>query len=197
MAEGGIQDFGIAKRKAAERYAVTEDGVLPRNIEIEAALLAHQRLFGKGRHERSLTRQRQAALHAMELLRDYQPRLVGPVLNGSATEHAPVQLHAFADTAETVYISLMDRNIPYEVMERRVKVHADRQVAVPGLRFEIGIQAVEALVFPRDGIRQAPVSPVDGKPMRRADVAEVRLLLEVDTGGLGVPVLAGGDLPEP
>ena len=32
---------------------------------------------------------------------------------------------------------------------------------------------VEATVFPLDGIRQAPVSPVDGKPMRRADAAEL------------------------
>ena len=32
-------------------------------------------------------------------------------------------------------------------------------------------------VFPLDGIRQAPVSPVDGKPMRRADADEVEVLL--------------------
>jgi hypothetical protein len=29
-----------------------------------------------------------------------------------------------------------------------------------------------------DGIRQAPVSPVDGKPMRRADVDELEELLK-------------------
>jgi hypothetical protein len=33
-------------------------------------------------------------------------------------------------------------------------------------------------VFPLDGIRQAPVSPVDGRPMRRADAAELETLLE-------------------
>jgi hypothetical protein len=38
-------------------------------------------------------------------------------------------------------------------------------------------QAIEATVFPTDGIRQAPVSPVDGKPMRRADVADLEALL--------------------
>jgi hypothetical protein len=32
-------------------------------------------------------------------------------------------------------------------------------------------------VFPLDGIRQAPVSPVDGRPMRRADTAEIEALL--------------------
>jgi hypothetical protein len=46
-------------------------------------------------------------------------------------------------------------------------------VAVPSVRFEMGNETIEAFVFPRDGIRQAPVSPVDGKPMRRADLKEV------------------------
>ena len=33
-------------------------------------------------------------------------------------------------------------------------------------------------VFPIDGIRQSPASPVDGKPMRRADAAELEALLD-------------------
>jgi hypothetical protein len=33
------------------------------------------------------------------------------------------------------------------------------------------------VVFPLDGIRQSPSSPVDGKPMRRATTAEVEALL--------------------
>jgi hypothetical protein len=177
MAEHGIQDFLTAKRKAAERFGVSDVAVLPKNTEVEAALRAHHRLFGGTQHERSLTRQREAAIDAMELLAEFQPRLVGPVLAGSATEHADIQLHAFADTAEVVYILLMNRNVPHEVVERRVKMQADRTIPVPGLRFEVGQQRVEVLVFPRDGIRQAPVSPVDGRPMRRADIGEVHRLL--------------------
>jgi hypothetical protein len=33
------------------------------------------------------------------------------------------------------------------------------------------------VVFPLDGIRQSPSSPVDGKPMRRATAAEVAALV--------------------
>jgi hypothetical protein len=36
---------------------------------------------------------------------------------------------------------------------------------------------VDAVVFPVDGIRQSPASPVDGKPMRRASAAEVEAML--------------------
>jgi hypothetical protein len=177
MAEHGIHDYLTAKRKAAERFGVSDVAVLPKNTEVEEALRAHHRLFGGLQHERTLTVQRETALRAMELLQPFEPRLVGPVLNGSATEHTDIQLHVFADTAETVYIQLMDRGIPHEVVERRVKMQADRQLAMPGLRFVMGAFAVEVLVFPRDGIRQAPVSPVDGRPMRRADAAEVNRLV--------------------
>ena len=188
MAEHGIHDYLTAKRKAAERFGVSDAAVLPKNTEVEEALHAHHRLCGGPRHDRTLTRQRESALDAMELLADFNPRLVGPVLNGSATEHDDVQLHVFSDPAEAVYILLMDRHVPHEVVERRVKMQADRPVSVPGLRFEVGQQQVEALVFPRDGIRQAPVSPVDGKPMRRADAGEVhRLLAESPIDALTQP----------
>ena len=50
MAEHGIEDFLQAKRKAADRLAVHEVSVLPSNVEIEAALRAHQRLFGGDSH---------------------------------------------------------------------------------------------------------------------------------------------------
>ena len=62
MAEHGIQDFYIAKRKAAERYGVVDGAFLPRNTEIEAALMSHQRLFGGAQHQRSLQEQRRVAL---------------------------------------------------------------------------------------------------------------------------------------
>ena len=177
MAEHGIQDFLVAKRKAAERYGVQDGSVLPKNTEIEAALVARQRLFGEQEHSVSLDGQRRVALSAMMLLKQFEPRLVGSVLSGSATEFADIQLHVFSDSAEAVCMHLLDRRYDYEVFERKVRMQADRQIAVPAVRFGLRDEIVEALVFPRDGIRQAPVSPVDGKPMRRAAADEVESLL--------------------
>jgi hypothetical protein len=38
---------------------------------------------------------------------------------------------------------------------------------------------VELTVFPLDGLRQAPPSPIDGRPMRRLNLAGVeRMLIE-------------------
>ena len=61
---------------------------------------------------------------------------------------------------------------------------AERVRAYPGVRFEIDDQPIEATVFPTDGIRQAPVSPVDGRPMRRANTLEVEALLDEPAGYL-------------
>jgi hypothetical protein len=177
MAEHGIRDFLVAKRKAAERFGVTDGAVLPKNTEIELALVEYQRLFGASSHGESLHAQRRAALHAMRQLAGFKPRLVGSVLSGTATQHSQVQLHLFAERPEAVTIWLLDQGIRHEVTARRVKMNAERVLEYPGVRFEVDDQAIEATVFPTDGIRQAPVSPVDGRPMRRADAADVEALL--------------------
>ena len=179
MAEHGIRDFFVAKRKAAERLGVHDGAAaLPKNTEIETALAQYQRLFGRESHEESLQAQRRAALVAMQQLREFEPRLVGPVLSGTATEHSQVQLHLFADCAESVALKLIDHGVAHEVTERRVRMSPERVLAYPGLRFEVEDQSIDVTVFPTDGIRQAPVSPVDGRPMRRANALEVEALLE-------------------
>jgi hypothetical protein len=177
MAEHGIQDFHLAKRKAAERYGVKEGASLPKNSEIEAALLSYQRLFGGDQHASRLREQRRVAMEAMLMLQKFDPRLVGAVLAGSATDYADIQLHVFSDRAEAVYTYLMDRRFEYEVFERKVRMTLERVISVPSVRFEMGNEMVETFVFPRDGIRQAPVSPVDGKPMQRAGMSHLERLL--------------------
>jgi len=64
-------------------------------------------------------------------------------------------------------------------------------VSYPVVRFVAGRHEIDAVVFPVNGIRQSPASPVDGRPMRRASAEEVEALLEdaprrhVATGGFG------------
>ena len=184
MAEHGIQDFRAAKRKAAERFGITEEGALPSNAEIEASLAAYQRLFGADTHGVTLQAQRRAALRAMRTLAAFSPRLVGPVLTGTATAHSDVQLHLFVDNPEAVAFSLMDRGVGHEVGEHRLRLDAERFQNFPLVRFELDEHTIQATVFPVDGIRQTPVSPVDGRPMRRADVPELEALLSASEASL-------------
>ena len=177
MIEHGHEDYGIAKRKAAERFGVTDLAVLPRNTEIEEALAEHQRLFDPQAYASSLSEMREAAVEAMRLLEDFEPRLVGPVLSGTATAHNDIMLHLFADTPESVAVQLMDRGIRHEVAERRFRTQRNEVESFPALRFTAGGHEVDVTIFPKDGIRQAPPGPVDGTPMRRATLTEVEALL--------------------
>jgi hypothetical protein len=89
-----------------------------------------------------------------------------------------VQLHVFSDHAEAVALSLLDSRVRHELAERRVRLDAARTESLPCVCFSVEDQPVEAVIFPVDGIRQSPLSPVDGRPMRRADTSEVRALVE-------------------
>ncbi len=176
--EQGVKDYFIAKKKAASRLGVFDRNALPSNAEIAEALGEQQRLFEGDQHVESLTGLRRAARESMRLLHSFEPRLVGPVLEGTATAHSEVSLHLFAETPEAVALALMGQGIPYDSAQRRVKMRDGRYVYMPVFRFIGGDVDVDATVFPPLGLREPPASPVDGRPMRRARLAEVEALLE-------------------
>lgn len=182
IVEQGIRDFRIAKLKAAERLGMHSQGALPTNTEIELAVSDHLRLFEGDDHTSALQHLRRAALSAMRLLAEFSPRLVGPALTGTAATHSAANLHLFADHAEAVSACLDANGIRFRIFERRLKYQRDRAISHCGFRFEHGDATIEATVFAVDGLRQAPISPVDGRPMRRADAQAVTLLLQNPAG---------------
>lgn len=178
IVDQGIRDYRVAKTKAAERLGFNTRGALPGNAEVEHAIGEHHKVFGFGHHADVLRTMREAALDAMRLLSVFTPRLVGPVLNGTADANSAVNLHLFADNAEAVAMQLVDMNVPYRSYARRLKHRRDETGSYPGFEFRHASAAIQATVFPVDGIRQAPLSPIDGKPMDRADEKRVRSLVE-------------------
>ncbi|MEJ2604660.1 MAG: hypothetical protein P8172_15490 [Gammaproteobacteria bacterium] len=177
IADQGIENYRQAKVKAAERLGFRDRGALPSNAEIETALIEHHRLFGASDHSELLDTLRRVALDVMHRLAEFRPRLVGPVLAGTAASHSAINLHLFSDAAEDVAFRLDGEQTPYQLYERRLKSRQDRLDTYPGYRFRCGEAVVEATVFPEKGLRQAPISPVDGKPMRRADTRALERLL--------------------
>ena len=178
IVDHGIRDYRVAKQKAAERLGVSGRGSLPGNAEIEAAVADHLQLFGGDSHQDRLRLMRVAALSAMELLASFTPRLVGPVLSGTADENSAVNLHVFADSPEMVAMELADMGVNYRPYERRLKSRREQFETFAGFEFHHSHNHIQATVFPVDGIRQAPMSPVDGRPMKRVDSDAVQLLLE-------------------
>ena len=180
IVEQGVRDYRVAKIKAAERLGMSSRGSLPGNAEIEQAISNHLALFGGESHADFLQLMRDIALSAMNLLSEFSPRLVGPILQGTADENSAVNLHVFSDSPEAVAMLLTDHGLNCRPYERRLKISRGRG-ATPntftGYQFDFEGERVEATVFPVDGIRQSPISPIDGKPMKRADRKAVAALI--------------------
>ena len=180
MAESGMRDFHQAKLKAAERLGIHDDASLPRNREIEDALREYQRLFHGDAQAGGLRLRREAALRALDFFHGFDARLVGPVLEGTADAHAPVALHLYTDDPEAVPRFLEDHLIPAELRTRRLRLDRERQEDVPVWLFSAEELTFDLAVLPRDALRQAPLSGVDEKPMKRASVAQLQELLAAD-----------------
>ncbi|AGA35110.1 hypothetical protein TVNIR_3475 [Thioalkalivibrio nitratireducens DSM 14787] len=175
--EEGVRDYGLAKRKAAEHLGVDARRDLPANTEVESALLERSRLFATADTRREYRDRLRAAALVMERLSEFEPRLVGPLLLGVLQPQAVINLHGFAETVEEVIIRLGDRGIACHTGERQYR-GGGAGLRVPYLSFRGPDDTeIELTVFPTDGIRQAPPSPIDGRPMRRLGLAGVRELI--------------------
>lgn len=119
MAEDGITDYHLAKRKAARQLGLTEHVALPDNAEVEAELRAYRTLYQGEDHAEMLAAMRHSALDLLELLADFNPYLTGSVLDGTAGEHSRIDILLFADSAKEVEIFLLNRGIDIEHVEPR------------------------------------------------------------------------------
>jgi hypothetical protein len=181
MSEHGIRDFHHAKLKAAERLGILDTQALPRNLEVEQALREHQRLFLADRQPQLLRQRREAAAEAMGFLAAFEPRLVGAVLEGTADAHSAVCLHVFSDDPDAVVLYLREHGVPIEMQVRRLRYGRDDQPEYPVLLFSADDLPFDLTVLPLDALRQAPLDRAELRPMRRASLAQVEMLLEEDT----------------
>ena len=115
IAEHGIADWSLAKRKAVRQLMLPEGTALPGDDEVEAALVVHHALFGGDEHAVTLRQQREQALRWLRALAEFSPVLVGGVAQGWATEHSDIRLELIADDSKEVELLLINRNIGYRV----------------------------------------------------------------------------------
>lgn len=177
MAEQGVRDYSVAKRKAAERSGISDDRDLPSNREIEAALRDYQRLFQSVSQPLKLHALREVALEAMGFFARFEPRLVGAVLEGTADDFSAVCMHVFDDDPSELVRFLDDREIPFDEDERVLRLTPDDTVEFPVLRFDADDTTIDITILPRDLLRQAPLSRTGNSPMQRASINALRALI--------------------
>jgi hypothetical protein len=190
IATEGQHNYHAAKRKAALRIGTTERLALPSNSEVEDALRRYQGLYGGSAHLENLERLRGIAVDAMYHLQNYHPRLVGPVLEGTANEHSRVTLHVFSDSIESMILHFLENGIPFSQEQRQIRWFSGEHRTLPLIVFEREDAVIELMIFDEVHLRQAPPSPIDGKPQRRATLTDVECLL-TETGTLVIPSPAG------
>ena len=166
MAVDGVDDYALAKRKAARQAGARDTRNLPNNDEVEHALRAYQQLYQADEQRDRLRHLRQRAREMMELLARFDPYLWGAVLSGSAGKYSDIELLLFADSTKDVELFLLDRRIAYRSGERRIHI-GDELRGVPNFSvsgedadFDI---TVCALRDRRSQIRNTP----QGRPLER------------------------------
>ena len=181
MAEDGIDDFALAKRKAAKQLGAADSQALPGNDEIEAELRAYLALYQAEEHPQRIAELREIALDAMRALERFSPYLTGPVLKGIAGPYAEIELQLFPDSVKEVEIFLLDRNFPYATHEAR-RYAGDRAHAVSVLTLSWRGVPLRLSIFDARDERLALKTSQAGRVMDRAGIAEVGALLRDEPG---------------
>lgn len=117
IAEEGCE-YAQAKRRAVHEVfgeSGTRRTLMPDNSEVEHELRRYLRLFGGSGHRVLLTALRNIAAETMQALQEFEPHLIGAVLNGTATEHSDIHLQLFVDSAKDVELRLINLGIEFEV----------------------------------------------------------------------------------
>ena len=175
MAEDAIKDFSQAKHKAARQLGVSDTHCLPSNMEVDLALRQYQAIYQQEEHRDRIKGLRRQAVRVMKLLGSFEPRLTGPVLAGTATRHATIDLMVVADSDKDVELFLLAQKIAYGRAERRLRF-GDTCFKVPGFTLEDESVLIEIAVLAPTQWRALPRSAVDGKTW--AKLKQVECLLK-------------------
>lgn len=180
IAEQSDLSFAQARTKAAKRLRCTDQRQLPENREIELELKNHLQLFQPSIQAAQLHELRKSAAEAMRLFSPYQPRLIGPVLTGTASRHTPITLVLFSDTVENVAISLMEWKIPCQQRDISLDYSHKKRVRRTLFSFHAGEHQLELLVLPESERHNLPLDPTEGRPQKGASLNQLLKLLETD-----------------
>ena len=179
MAEDGVEDFALAKRKAARQLGAEDTQALPRNEEVEFELRTYQSLYQGDEQRERIRYLRSQALQAMRLLEPFRPYLSGPVLKGTAGRYSDIDLQLFTDDSKAVEMFLLNRTIAYDVTQQRYFA-GDRERAVTVLKVDWEGIPLNVAVYCSNDERGTLKTTFAGRPMERAGIQAVTQLLASD-----------------
>ena len=175
MAEDGLDDVELAKRKAAHQLNLPEWIGLPSSQAVYDALRTHQAIFQDSEQRERIVSMRQEALYWMELLAVFHPYLTGSVLDGTAGRFSMIDILLYPDSDKDVEIFLLNQGIAYEHMRPR----NDRTSAVLQVTRGDCDWATNLVIYPSHDERVV-FRKHDGSVRERARIEAVRKRLKID-----------------
>jgi hypothetical protein len=176
MAEDGIEDYGLAKRKAARQAGTPDTRELPTNEEIDLALKTYHEIYHREEHRDRLRELRGIAVRAMRKLAQFNPYLTGSVLNGNAGKYADINLQLFTDNVKAVELYLIDRGIPYKTVQNRLYA-GEELCMVPVYTISDDGAEIEIAVLTTRELRGPLKTSLEGRNIERAKLQAVETLL--------------------
>ena len=177
MAEDGIEDYALAKRKAARQAGAPDTRELPANEEIDTALRTYQQIYHPEDHRGRLRELREKAVRAMHELSRFNPHLTGSVLSGNAGKYADINLQLYTDNVKSVELYLIDHRIPYKTAQNRL-YSGEGQHTVPVYTVHDDGTDIELTVLSPRELRVPIRTRLEGKAIERAKLTAVEALLE-------------------
>jgi hypothetical protein len=172
MAEDGIIDHALAKRKAARQLGAADTQHLPSNQEVDEALHSYRLLYQQDSHPNILYQLREEALDAMRMFATFHPYLTGSVLSGTAGEQSDINLMLFSDDVKAVLLFLLKHDMEFEDNEWITRIGGHEE-SVPSytITSESGTP-IHIVVLPENALHSG-----SRHPETHADIVAVEALL--------------------
>lgn len=177
MAEDGIEDYGLAKRKAAKRLGMPDTRHLPNNDEIDAALREYQDIYQSDDQQQRIRLLRKQAVTNMRELAAFNPHLTGSVLSGIAGLYATVHLQLYTDNVKAVELFLIDRGINYRTAQTRLYAGSELRT-LPVFTIDDKDTEIELTVLETRDLRVPVRATPEGRIIERARLQAVENMLD-------------------
>ena len=172
MAEDGIIDHALAKRKAARQLGAADTQHLPSNQEVDEALHSYRLLYQHDSHPGILYQLREEALDAMRMFASFRPYLTGSVLSGTAGEQSDINLMLFSDDVKAVLLFLLKHNIEFEDNEWITRIGGHEETVPSYTMTSESGTPIHIIVLPENALHSG-----SRHPETHADIAAVEALL--------------------
>ena len=142
--EEGITDYHFAKKKASKYLGYQSSDFLPSNDEIDNALKEYQKIYQADIDASLVDKIKSEALMIMQLFKNFNPHLVGQLIDGLIPKYPVLQINLYTDNMKEIEYLLLNNNIEFNLKNKNI---SEKRTKKKSLR-NIPIVQIEGRWFP-------------------------------------------------